>query len=261
MKILNPNIDLDGFFDHLPGAPDRLLLIDYDGTLAPFRIERNRAGFYPGVGEVLELILEGNCRMVIVTGRSIEDLTALLDLEGVPEMWGCHGWERMLPDGTYIPPALDETALKGLEEAGRWAMRENIEERCETKPAGVALHWRGLDDDLIDRLRKKVGEAWQTIASDAGLSVHEFDGGIELRPEGRNKGDAVRLLLDDSAPGTATAYLGDDATDEDAFRAIRSRGLGVLVNAQQRSTEADIWLQPPEELLWFLRRWADACKE
>jgi trehalose 6-phosphate phosphatase len=261
MKIVNENIDLDGYFDRLIIATNRLLLIDYDGTVAPFRVERNKAGFYPGVRDALELILARNCRTVIVTGRSIKDLTALLDLEHVPEMWGCHGWERMLPDGTYIPPVLDDAVVKGLAEAARFVESENLAGRREEKPAGIALHWRGLDADSIDRLRKNVGAAWKSIAGSSGLRIHEFDGGLELRPDGRNKGDAVRLLLDDAAPGTVTAYMGDDATDEDAFRAIRSRGLGILVNSRLRRTEADLWLQPPDELLWFLHRWADACKE
>jgi trehalose-6-phosphatase len=54
---------------------------------------------------------------------------------------------------------------------------------------------------------------------------------------------------------TAAAYLGDDATDEDAFKAIRGRGIGVLVRPQFRATAADFWLKPPEELLEFLERW------
>ncbi len=52
---------------------------------------------------------------------------------------------------------------------------------------------------------------------------------------------------------TAAAYLGDDTTDEDAFKAIHGRGIGVLVRPQFRATAADFWLQPPEELLDFLQ--------
>jgi len=54
---------------------------------------------------------------------------------------------------------------------------------------------------------------------------------------------------------TAAAYLGDDTTDEDAFKAIRGRGIGVLVRPQFHATAADFWLKPPEELLEFLERW------
>lgn len=55
------------------------------------------------------------------------------------------------------------------------------------------------------------------------------------------------------------AYLGDDVTDEDAFHAVKPRGLAVLVRAELRETAADLWIRPPRELVAFLRSWCDAC--
>ena len=51
------------------------------------------------------------------------------------------------------------------------------------------------------------------------------------------------------------SYLGDDLTDEDAFRALKGRGLSVLVRNELRETLADIWLKPPGELIDFLLKW------
>ena len=51
------------------------------------------------------------------------------------------------------------------------------------------------------------------------------------------------------------AYLGDDLTDEDAFKAIKGKGIGVLVREEPRKTAADIWIKPPDELLSFLSNW------
>jgi trehalose-phosphatase len=87
------------------------------------------------------------------------------------------------------------------------------------------------------------------------LVWHDFDGGIELRVPGRHKGFVVDAVLSEMGRETAAAYLGDDSTDEDAFKAIRGRGIGVLVRPQYRATAADFWLKPPEELLEFLERW------
>ena len=87
------------------------------------------------------------------------------------------------------------------------------------------------------------------------LAWHDFDGGIELRVPGRHKGFAVEAVLSEMGKGAAVAYLGDDFTDEDAFRAIHGRGTGILVRPQFRPTAADFWLRPPEELLEFLRQW------
>jgi trehalose 6-phosphate phosphatase len=58
-----------------------------------------------------------------------------------------------------------------------------------------------------------------------------------------------------------SAYLGDDVTDEDAFKALANKGLRALVREQLRETVADIWLIPPVELREFLKRWIKACEK
>jgi len=78
----------------------------------------------------------------------------------------------------------------------------------------------------------------------------EFEAGIELRV-GRNKGGAVEAILQEAVRGAPVAYLGDDLTDEAAFRAInnfRTHSLSVLMRRQRHETEADVWLRPPVEL-------------
>jgi trehalose-phosphatase len=87
----------------------------------------------------------------------------------------------------------------------------------------------------------------------------EFSQGMELRLRSANKGDAVRKLLEELDPDTPVAYLGDDATDEQAFRVLNGRGLTVLVGPKQRFTSAQAWLRPPEELRAFLNDWVRAC--
>ena len=63
--------------------------------------------------------------------------------------------------------------------------------------------------------------------------------GLELRHPGRSKGDVMRELLEEQPSGTISAYVGDDETDEDAFRALAGRGLAVLVAEQPRETAAE----------------------
>jgi trehalose-phosphatase len=93
------------------------------------------------------------------------------------------------------------------------------------------------------------------LESAAALMLWEFDGGMELRAAGRDKGDVVRTLEQECGDDAVIAYLGDDHTDEDAFAAVPETGAGVLVSAAFRPTAAQLWLQPPDELLMFLRRW------
>src|SRR5215472_16009868 len=95
MEILQPGFDLDRFFAGLGRARKRELLLDYDGTLAPFRVARDQATPYPGVREILGAMQRsGHTRLVVISGRAIADLEPLLGLDLPLELWGSHGWER-----------------------------------------------------------------------------------------------------------------------------------------------------------------------
>jgi len=261
MKLLDSSLDIEAFFSSVgaAGAQERGLLLDYDGTLAPFTLDRDRAYPYPGVREALdELMAMELCRLVIISGRAVDGLLPVLGLRRTPEVWGSHGWERLGPGG-YEPPRLPEEMLEGLDELERWGAGVGLGGRLERKPAATAVHLRGLGEEESFRLRAEAARVMGTVASTYGLELHEFDGGLELRPPGRHKGHAVQTLIEELGPGSVVTYLGDDATDEDAFRALGQRGLGVLVRPQYRDTEARLWLTPPEELLWFIGRWTGAC--
>lgn len=256
------DVVLENFFERLGHARDRVLLLDYDGTLAPFHVDRDAAVPYPGVREALRNIMETNTRLVLISGRWIKDLIPLLALKHVPEIWGSHGWERVMPDGHYHIAQPDARALEGLAEADTWSEEIiALGGRIEQKPACLAIHWRGLDPKSVEQIRAKVIENWTLVARQTGLKVYTFDGGLELRVPGRNKGYAVGTILRETGNDPAVAYLGDDFTDEDAFRALKGKGLCVLVRADLRPTLADLWLRPPDELLEFLRRWTEIAGE
>ncbi|MEE9285799.1 MAG: trehalose-phosphatase [Dehalococcoidia bacterium] len=248
------------FYRSLETARARVLMLDYDGTLAPFREVRTEAVPYAGVREALLSILQGGgTKVVVVSGRALSDLVPLLGIVPLPEIWAAHGWERRTQDGREELFPLSEAARGGLADAIGAAQRAGLETHCEVKPASVALHWRGLSPVEAEAARGKGAALWGAIAAASGLYLVDFDGGMELRVLGRDKGTAVRAILAESPPGAVAAYLGDDVTDEDAFRALPPNGLGVLVRAQSRlvgTTAARTWLRPPGELLAFLHRWA-----
>ena len=252
---------LDSFFEQLGHSAHALLILDYDGTLAPFQNDPQKAVPYPGVRDALNRVMdETDTRVVIVSGRWSRDLVPLLGLKRVPELWGIHGWERCLTDGqceTAQPPV---PALQALAEADTWVSDIRARGgRAEFKPVSLAIHWRGLDPRIAEEIRSLVTSNWAMTARDRGLELHPFDGGLELRVPGRNKGDAVRTLQGEM-PDAVTAYLGDDFTDEDAFTALQGNALGILVRPQTRATAAPVWLQPPDGLLEFLNRWIDVRK-
>lgn len=246
------------FWSELARATERALLVDFDGTLAPFHPDRELAFPYPEARDALQRIVRsGRTRLVVVSGRHVADLPHRLDLDPTPELWGCHGFERRWPDGRLETVELGPAERQALEHIDAWTRREGLEERTERKPSGRALHWRGLDEASARDLREHAVRAWEASIARTSLEMHRFDGGLEVRPAGHDKGDAVRGVLSEMRSDTAAAYLGDDLTDEDAFRAIAGRGLGVLVRPELRATAATAWIRPPDELVAFLTRWHD----
>jgi len=255
MRQINRTFDLNGFMKEAAEASQKLLLLDYDGTLAPFRKKRDSALPYEGVKGILENILAlRSVRTVIISGRPVSDIMALLDMDIYPEIWGCHGAERLDASGEYTLTGIPLKAGEALEKALKDIIRAGLEERCEQKPSSLAVHWRGLPREETLIIKREVERMWRDSYTRAGLSVHEFDGGLELRPSGIDKGHSVKTILKESSPEAFVIYMGDDLTDEDAFRAVKGRGLGILVRNKCRETSADLWLQPPEELLDFLYR-------
>ncbi|MDY7001779.1 MAG: trehalose-phosphatase [Thermodesulfobacteriota bacterium] len=245
----------EALWARIAGSPQKALILDYDGTLAPFVQDRNQAVPYPGVREIVSKIMRRpGSRVVFVTGRACEDLLSLLDLPVCPEVWGSHGGERLLPDGTLEKASLGPEHARGLASAREKAGSLG-DERLEEKPGCVAAHFRGLDEHRAGKLKQEIFAAWSGTAKESGLTLHEFDGGLELRVPGADKGRAVRKILEETGHGAVVFYLGDDTTDEDAFLALKGKGTPVLVRKEPRPTQAEWLLKPPEELLEFLSQW------
>jgi trehalose-phosphatase len=262
-EVLRPEtqLQIEPFLKAVARASQSLLMLDYDGTLAPFRRERDQAFPYPGVAAILqEIVRDGNTRVVIISGRDTSQTIPLLDIQPCPEVWGVHGLQRRKPDGSVETAPLEKRVLDALSDADRWLGYQQMRHTAEFKTGSIAVHWRGLSDGEAEEVRGRVLLGWKPIAEHARLDLSEFDGGVEIRAPEADKGDVVRILLGEMTPNTPAAYLGDDTTDERAFRAIRDRGLSVLVRPRWRQTAARLWLRPPEELLDFLNLWLAACR-
>jgi len=256
MRNLTGKYELPGFFERLKQAESRALLLDFDGTLAPFHPDPQAVVLYPGLADLLNGLLErGKTRLVLVTGRFTASIVPLLTLTRQPEIWGSHGRERLYVDGKYHVAPIDERARQGLERARQWAGEHHLLQKCDEKPGCLALNLRGLDPVLAQKIRHIANQDWNRIAGEAGLSFQETDGGLELRAPSRNKGDAVSRVRSEMGSDTVIAYLGDDLTDEDAFRVLDGNDLGLLVRPAFRPTAADIWIRPPDELRAFLEAW------
>jgi trehalose 6-phosphate phosphatase len=247
---------LDAFLQQLKTAPSSALLLDYDGTLAPFHLDRNRAFPYPGAISILEKIARsGRTKVIIISGRPIVELPALLVPMNNLEMWGTHGLERQLSNGSYSYVPISAEDAVALAKAQEWVVAAGLLSRAEIKLGGIAIHWRGLSSAEAKSVQSLALDGWTKIAEQSRLKLLQFEAGLELRVSHPDKGDAVTAILADLKPHAPVAYLGDDLTDEDAFRVLNGRGLRVLVKNTYRETNADTWIRPPQELIDLLERW------
>ncbi len=247
---------LSEFFARLGETRASVLLLDYDGTLAPFHLDRHRAYPYPKVLPLIESIAQpGKTRVVIVTGRPAVEVKTLLNPLDDLEIWGAHGMEHVLPGGSYRQIGIDPENAELLLQAKERVIEAGLVSLAEFKPGGIAIHWRGMTDSEAETVETRIRQAWTAIARHSGLKLLEFECGLELRVVSPHKGDAVAAIVAESGPDAQIAYLGDDLTDEDSFRVLNGRGLTVLVRPEYRETVAQVWLKPPHELIGFLEEW------
>jgi trehalose 6-phosphate phosphatase len=252
--------DAEGFFRSLALADESVLLLDFDGTLAPFRIDPSAVRPWSGVTALLgEIQRAGRTRLAIVTGRPAADVAAQLGMQNPPEVWGLHGAERFYPDGRLEQEELSADKQALVDDAHAAIREAQLGVRIEEKRNAVVVHWRGKSARSAEAIRGRALALLRPLANEPGAKLLQFDGGLELRV-GRDKGDAVRTILDETSKHAPVAYLGDDATDEDAFVALGERGLGVLVRREWRPTAAPVWLRPPAQLREFLSSWLDATR-
>jgi trehalose 6-phosphate phosphatase len=256
---------LRDFFAAVHDAPQAILLLDFDGTLAPFRIDRYQARPYAGVRRLIEQIQKRDrTRLAVVTGRPAEEIAPVLALDTPIEVWGLHGAERIHADGRREIETPSAQVSERLEALRAQLKRDSFGGLIEDKANGIVMHWRGASPQRARMIERKTRVLFEPAATLGGLSLLDFEAGVELRI-GRDKGGAVEAILAENrilaGADAPVAYLGDDLTDESAFRTIHSApnpSLSVLMRRALRETAADIWLRPPEDLRAFLKRWASS---
>jgi trehalose 6-phosphate phosphatase len=243
------------FWTMVADAGERHLVLDYDGTLAPFRVNRMDARPLDGVREYLEQIRDsGSTKMAMLTGRPLEELLVLIGDLGVP-MVGSHGFEFLLADGTIERGRLTSEQESRFQRAEKEARTIGENARVERKPASIGLHTRGMPESEAERLHSMVASAWEDDTATLGLECRRFSGGVELRLRSVNKGTALARLLEGRSPDALCVYVGDDDTDEDAFGALPDKGVGIRVGPPGVRSLAKGRLDDPAAVRGFLRSW------
>jgi trehalose 6-phosphate phosphatase len=242
-----------------------VLLLDFDGTLAPIVDRPEDARPLPqAIAAIEELRARGDVDIAVVSGRGLADARELSGLQGIA-FAGNHGMEIEGPDLREIhgEAAAARPALERVRDRLRAELGGIAGAIVEDKGLTLSVHYRMTDPSEAGRVQDAVHAA--TENSDE-LRVTEGKMVLEIRPRvDWHKGRAVEFLLAHLRPpaGAPVLYLGDDTTDEDAFRALSAwpggSGEGVLVAEADGGTAARSRVRDPEAAAALLRALADGA--
>lgn len=238
-----------------------LLGLDFDGTLAPIVPDPDQARAHSAVPDLLRRLCAAGVRVAVVTGRPAEvavEYGGLSDVPGVVVL-GHYGLERWADGELTAPEAAagvaaakrrlpDLLADLGAPE-GTWV---------EDKGRAVAVHTRrtASPQEAFELLRIPL----EKLADETGLVVEPGRLVLELRPEGADKGGALRSLVEEQRP-PAVVFVGDDLGDLAAFAEVnrlRAEGLpGLLVcsgstEVSELAERADLVVDGPEGVVELL---------
>lgn len=232
----------------LRAQPDKAaILLDIDGTLSPIVEYAAEANVPEGTRQLLIEISRRYRLVACVSGRRASEARAMVAI-GTISYLGSHGAELLRAGWTepVLDPSLREWARR-IHEFGREVDTADLRRhrvRMEDKGAILAFHWRGARDEAA--ARAAIDEA-AGRAEAAGFRTHRGRKVLEVRPPVRiDKGAGIRSFLD-GADMEAALYVGDDATDLDAFRTLSelveegqlSRAVRVGVRSEEGPPEID----------------------
>jgi trehalose 6-phosphate phosphatase len=242
-----------GHVHEIAGRGDQLaVFLDYDGTLTPIVSRPDQAALMDSTRAILRT-LAARIPVAILSGRELNDVRKRVDIDGLVYA-GSHGFDIAGPRGLRrqeareFLPALD-SAEKELREKLTGIAGALIERKCFS----IAAHYRKVNERDFPKLERGVSEIaarHRELRRIDGKKVYELLPNIEW-----DKGKAVLWLLEKLGlehPNTRPIYIGDDRTDEDAFRALQQRGIGILVSEEPRATAASYSLRDPSEVERFL---------
>ena len=240
----------------IAGRDNRIaVFLDYDGTLTPIVSHPQDAWLFDSMQQALRE-LAACAPVAILSGRDLNDVRGRVQVDGIVYA-GSHGFDIAGAGG--LRRQLGTTYLSVLDTAEA-ELREALDEipgaQLERKHFAVAAHYRNVKENDafgVAQAVDAVAARHRELRRINGKKVYELLPGIDW-----DKGKALMWLLEElrlesHSGGIRPIYIGDDSTDEDAFRALKQMGVGILVSEQSQPTAATYSLKDPAEVEQFLR--------
>jgi alpha,alpha-trehalase len=252
---------LPGALEHLADIRHRLehkhvaVFLDYDGTLTPIVDRPDHALLSATMRQTLRE-LANCCAVAIVSGRDRADVQALVQIDAIVYA-GSHGFDIAAPQHKHLQYENGGAFLPALERAADELRRQLAAVAgtlVERKKFSIAVHFRNVaqaDEAAVAVIVDEVLAHHPDLRKGHGKKVFELQPRLDW-----HKGKAVLWLLQAlKLDGTDVLpfYIGDDLTDEDAFKALAHRGIGIRVEDSPRPTAAHYVLKSPVEVQAFLK--------
>lgn len=234
------------FFEQFPTLQkefrrkEGIFFLDYDGTLTPIVATPDLAVLHPKMRDTIQRLAR-LYTVAIVSGRATDDVRGKVNIKGIFYA-GSHGFEIVNPAGAVTVNDEVQTFRPIIDEVHR-----KLSERLKDVPGAlvehvkytISSHYRLVSEKDFVRVKQAVEDILRDYPQ-----LRKTDGKkvFEIRPViNWDKGKAVewilRVLTFDPSQHIPL-YIGDDTTDEDAFRALKAPGFGILVAQQPRESLA-----------------------
>lgn len=236
------------------------LFLDYDGTLTPIAETPDKAVLPPKTKKLLEgLAKNKRYKLAIISGRASGNLKKMVGIPGIVYV-GNHGLELEGPKIKFESPVSlrYKRILRHIKDGLSSELPRIKGAFIEDKGLSLSIHYRLVDKDRIPQLKTILHEATILYTIRGKVKIRPGKKVFEIRPAyGWDKGKIVLWLLARWRFGLndknmIPVYIGDDATDEDAFRALKDKGFTIFVGKSKHS-KAEYYLKDTREVCELLK--------
>lgn len=263
--------DLFQYWDSITktwGDKKIVLFLDYDGTLTPIARSPSQATLSPENKELLRHLVNNPVfQVVIISGRMLADVKQIVGIKGVIYI-GNHGWEIEGSSMHFesLIPVQTSSVLKKIKYELMTQLSDIQGAFVEDKGVTLSVHYRQVAGDKEFLVKRIFDYICRPYHRQHMIKIHAGKKVLELRPPVEwDKGKAALWLLRKheilyGKGNVLPVYIGDDSSDEDAFIALKDKGITVLVGYQKFSA-ADYYLAGPREVTGLLRHIVDGAYE